>query len=378
MTEFARLTGLSPASSAPRRYLWTDAFAVCNFLGLYQETGGEEFKDLALKLVDQVQDTLGRHRKDDSRTGWISGLDEQDGRLHPTKGGLRIGKQLQERGSSDPFNERLEWDRDGQYYHYLTKWMHALNRVSRVTRDLKYNTWAVELAKTAHARFVSASSYGGPKGMYWKMSIDLSFALVPSMGQHDPLDGFVTYNELQATAAKDPKKSMGNDLRAEIFDIANICEGRSWATDDPLGIGGLLFDACRVAQLIVSGNLEQAGLLETLLESSLIGLDSFVKENSLKLPAGYRLAFRELGLSIGLQAVEKIRELIEQKSGLLRKKDSLQAVVKSLSRYAELREIIDKFWLEEANREADSWIAHHDINWVMLATSLAPDGFLEL
>ena len=91
MTEFARLTGLSPASSAPRRYLWTDAFAVCNFLGLYQETGGEEFKDLALKLVDQVQDTLGRHRKDDSRTGWISGLDEQDGRLHPTKGGLRIG-----------------------------------------------------------------------------------------------------------------------------------------------------------------------------------------------------------------------------------------------------------------------------------------------
>ena len=378
MTEFARLTGLSPASSAPRRYLWTDAFAVCNFLGLYQETGGEEFKDLALKLVDQVQDTLGRHRKDDSRTGWISGLDEQDGRLHPTKGGLRIGKQLQERGSSDPFNERLEWDRDGQYYHYLTKWMHALNRVSRVTRDLKYNTWAVELAKTAHARFVSASSYGGPKGMYWKMSIDLSFALVPSMGQHDPLDGFVTYNELQATAAKDPKKSMGNDLRAEIFDIANICEGKSWATDDPLGIGGLLFDACRVAQLIVSGNLEQAGLLETLLESSLIGLDSFVKENSLKLPAGYRLAFRELGLSIGLQAVEKIRELIEQKSGLLRKKDSLQAVVKSLSRYAELREIIDKFWLEEANREADSWIAHHDINRVMLATSLAPDGFLEL
>jgi hypothetical protein len=47
MTEFARETGLSPASNTPRRYLWTDAFAVCNFLGLYQETGGEEFKDLA-------------------------------------------------------------------------------------------------------------------------------------------------------------------------------------------------------------------------------------------------------------------------------------------------------------------------------------------
>jgi hypothetical protein len=378
MTEFARLTGLSPASSAPRRYLWTDVFAVCNLLGLYQETGGEEFKDLALKLVDQVHNTLGRHRKDDSRTGWISGLDEEEGRLHPTKGGLRIGKKLQERGASVPFNERLEWDRDGQYYHYLTKWMHALNRVSRVTGNLKYNIWAVELAKTAHASFVYASSSGGPKRMYWKMSIDLSLPLVPSMGQHDPLDGFVTYNELQATAAKDPKRSMGNDLRAEIIDIANICEGRSWTTDDPLGIGGLLFDAYRVAQLMISGNLEQAGLLETILESCLIGLDSFVKENSLKLPASFRLAFRELGLSIGLQAVEKIRELIEQKSGLLREKDLLLSLLKTLSRYAGLKEIIEKFWLEKINREADSWITHHDINWVMLATSLAPDGLLEL
>ena len=113
MTEFARLTGLSPASNAPRRYLWTDAFAVCNFLGLYQDTEGKEFKDLALHLVDQVHSVLGRHRHDDQRAGWISGLDEQDGRLHPTKGGLRIGKQLKERSPGDPINERLEWDRDG-------------------------------------------------------------------------------------------------------------------------------------------------------------------------------------------------------------------------------------------------------------------------
>ena len=36
--------------------------------------------------------------------------------------------------------------------------------------------------------------------MYWKMSIDLSRPLVASMGQHDPLDGFVTCAELDATA----------------------------------------------------------------------------------------------------------------------------------------------------------------------------------
>ena len=171
---------------------------------------------------------------------------------------------------------------------------------------------------------------------------------------------------------------MVRDLHAEIADMADICEGRSWATDDPLGIGSLLFDACRVAQLIASGNLEKPGLLETLLESSLIGLESFVRENSLKLPVGYRLAFRELGLSIGLRAVEKVRGLIDQKSGPLRKNDSLPSLLKALSRYAGLRETIETFWLERTNRESASWTAHRDINRVMLATSLAPDGFLKL
>ena len=83
MTDFARLTGLSPASGTLRRYSWTDASAVCNFLGLYEETGNEESKDLSLQLVDQVHNVLGRHRHDDPRTGWISGLDEEEGRLNP-------------------------------------------------------------------------------------------------------------------------------------------------------------------------------------------------------------------------------------------------------------------------------------------------------
>ncbi|MEA3428774.1 MAG: hypothetical protein U9Q84_06115, partial [Thermodesulfobacteriota bacterium] len=48
MTEFAFLTGLSPAGKAPRRYLWTDAFAVCNFLDLYLQTGDDKYKNLAL------------------------------------------------------------------------------------------------------------------------------------------------------------------------------------------------------------------------------------------------------------------------------------------------------------------------------------------
>ena len=31
--------------------------------------------------------------------------------------------------------------------------------------------------------------------------------------------------------------------------MARICEGKSWITDDPLGLGGLLCDAYRAAQL---------------------------------------------------------------------------------------------------------------------------------
>ncbi len=97
MLDFARLTGLAPADAHPRRYLWTDAFAVCNYLELFRRTNDKTYWNLSLRLVDQVHHTLGRHRDDDPRCGWISGLDEQEGELHPTRRGLRIGKKLNER-----------------------------------------------------------------------------------------------------------------------------------------------------------------------------------------------------------------------------------------------------------------------------------------
>jgi len=378
MTEFNNQTGLSPAKNVPRRYLWTDAFAVCNFLELYRQTSDEKYKNLALRLVDQVHNILGRHREDDPRTGWISGLDEVEGKIHPAKGGLRIGKEMNERRPADPFDERLEWDRDGQYYHYLTKWMHALNRVSRVTGDANYNTLAIELAKTAHARFTYVPLSGGQKRMYWKMSIDLSYPLIKSMGHHDPLDGFITYYQLQATGVKDSENSTWPDLSAEITEMANICEGKNWATDDPLGLGGLLCDAFRVAQLIINENFEKTDLLEILLYSSLLGLESYTRNNPLKLPAEYRLAFRELGLSIGLKAVDKLQGLIEENPDLFNKKHLLPSRIETLMRYAPFSEIIEMFWLEPINRRANSWTEHRDINMVMLATSLAPNGYLTI
>ena len=132
MAAFARRTGLSPAADNPQRYLWTDAFAVCNFLELFERTRDERYCRCATELIDQVHRVLGRFRRDEGRTGWISGLDEEGGRRHPTLGGLRIGKPLKERGADEVIDEQLEWERDGQYFHYLTKWMHALCQVAFV------------------------------------------------------------------------------------------------------------------------------------------------------------------------------------------------------------------------------------------------------
>jgi hypothetical protein len=377
MIEFARLTGLAPAGRAPRRYLWTDAFAVCNYLELYRQMGDGTYKHLALLLVDQVHNVLGRHREDDPRSGWISGLEDQEGRVHPTRGGLRIGKTIRERGPDDALDDRLEWERDGQYYHYLTKWMHALHRVSRVTGDATYHNWAIELAKTAHVKFIYGAA-GGQKRMYWKMSIDLSYPLVLAMGQHDPLDGYITYNQLQSTTDQGSHQSALPDLHKEIVDMAQICEGKSWVTDDPLGIGGLLCDAYKVAQMMASERFERTDLLSELLDASKSGLASYAKMNHLQLPADYRLAFRELGLSIGLRAVDRLRGLIEKEPGFLPGKSRLEGQSEALMQYAPLAEVIEGFWLDHSNRKAGSWSEHRDINMVMLATSLAPDGYLTL
>ena len=375
MNEFANQTGLS-SEKAPRRYLWTDAFAVCNFLELHHRTGDETYKQLALRLVDQVHHVLGRHRDDDSRSGWISGLSDKEGEKHPTKGGLRIGKELNERKPGEPLDSYLEWHQDGQYYHYLTKWMHALNRVSQVTRNPTYNHWAIELAKTANAHFTYNSPFSGKKSVYWKMSIDLSRPLVSSMGQHDPLDGFITYNQLQATTSEYHTSA---DLKSEIADMATILEGMQLITDDPLGIGGLLCNAYEVAQLVLNKYWKRTDLTVDLLRASEAGLETYLNTKPMQFSADHRLAFRELGLSLGLHAVESLQELISEKPDLFIGEHDLYSLTESLLlRYAPLIQDIEEFWLRPTNRQANSWKDHVDINIVMLATSLIPEGYLGL
>jgi ADP-glucose pyrophosphorylase len=64
------------------------------------------------------------------------------------------------------------------------------------------------------------------------------------------------------------------------------------------------------------------------------------------------LAFREFGLAIGLQAAKNMGVLDEY--------------------WASIDEI-NSYWLQNSD-----WTEHEDINRVMLATSLEPDGFLSI
>lgn len=356
MLRFAERTGLS-GRHAPRRYLWTDAFAVCNFIGLARHTGQPRYHALGAELVDQVNRTLGRHRDDDERTGWLSGLDDAAGALRPTAGGLRIGKPRPERAADEIFVERLEWDRDGQYFHYLTKWMFALERYARATRHDPPLVWARELANTAYHAFAREGR------MYWKMSIDLTRPLVDTMGQHDPLDGLVTCLELEATS-----RELGcpplPPLDGAIAAFSKLVDRRSLLTADPLGLGGLLLDTYRVA------SLESAPreLAPAMLDAAASGLEFYVALRELSLPAKRRLAFRELGLAIGLAAFAQLPRTTRA--------DAREACAR-LDRYVGLREQIESFWVRPEHRLGQTWTDHADINDVMLATAMVPDGVLE-
>lgn len=378
MTGFAERTGLTTPPRPPRRYLWTDAFAVCNYLELFRQTGRAQYQHDALSLMHQVHTVLGQHREDDLRHGWISGLNEQEGEQHPTQGGLRIGKELNERRPDERFDEGLEWIRDGQYFHYLTKWMHALNCLARETEDPVYNRWAVDLAKTTHAHFTYQPRGGGPKRLYWKMSVDLSYPLVTSMGQHDPLDGLITYQQLQATAIRFFSRSTESPLDTEIAEMADMCEGLSWTTNDALGIGGLLTDACRLSQIMIEAGLQESNRVASLLQDAEVSLKAFVQHSPLNASAESRLAFRELGLSIGLHAILRMQGIIGGHPTTFSNPQELNARLSGLVRFLPMVQRIESFWLESHNQQSQSWTAHRDINSVMLATSLAPDGYLIL
>lgn len=374
MTGFAARTGVEPPRAQPGRYLWTDAFAVCNLLELHRLTGEPRWLRLAQALVDQVHTTLGRHRGDDGRSGWLSDLPEAEGRNHPTIAGLRIGKPLPERRAGEPADERREWDSDGQYFHYLTRWMHALARVAHATDDPVRLRQAVELAHAAHAKFRWSPRGSGRGALHWKMSIDLTRPLVAAMGHHDPLDGLITLLELRAACGAFPRV-VPPQLDGAIADLREIHGDSDCATADALGIGGLLTGACTLAQLLADGQADDDDLLVAQLQGAATGLHELLAGPSLQHSPAHRLAFRELGLAIGLQAIPQLHTLAAA-TPTAGWQAAVRPLLSALDRFTPLADGIVACWMRPENQATPAFQQHLDIDEVMLATALVPGGHL--
>lgn len=359
--DFTGRTGLIPGKGDPaKRYLWTDAFAVNCLFALYHLTGARSYRSQALELIDLVHLHLGKYHPDDHRQGWISGLSEEKAEFHPTAGGLRIGKRLPERKEDQGFDERLEWERDGQYFHYLTKWIYALLQAEKESQDHKYSRWAAELLSAASAFIVNGTQ--DPK-MYWKMNTDLSAPLVSSMGAHDPLEGLICTTSI---LRRFPDRVSQFDYMLRSFEA--MCSQQLWTTSDPLGIGGLLTDSIKAISLEkeavpVSLNSEE------LLEESIQSINHYQRMD-LNAGAGQRLAFRECGLSLGIRILKGIKEKLE-----INKISHAQ-----MQAYELLANEIEDFWLDPENQKSVTWREHLDINSVSLAASLIacrePEVFL--
>jgi hypothetical protein len=252
------------------RYLWTDAFGVVNFLTLHQTTGDETYLLLAKNLVKVVHDIQGRTRDGKSR---LPGAPDDN----PLGGGLRIGK--------------TDADDDGQYHHYLTLWMFALNRVSIVAHEPQYNGQAIQLAKAIQPRFFVGKNTDHPR-MVWKIATDMSHPLVKSQGNLDPIDGYVTMRILQASVREGDQR-----LDEEIKDYKKVMEGKGehFVSSDTLDLGMSAWSSHWLA-----GKEEWATKLQ---KQTLRQLEEVLSSRG-RMLGGSRLAFRDFGACLGARVCE--------------------------------------------------------------------------
>lgn len=314
------------------RYLWTDGFAVVNFLTLHKVTGDDRYLILATNLIKTVHNILGYTRDGKSR---LPGATDN----HPLNGGLRIGKH----GASGP-------DGDGQYFHYLTVWMFALNRMTLATGNRWYNDQAVSMARAVLPHFMTQTSYPRPR-MYWKLSTDLSRPLVLSEGNLDPIDGYVTYKLLQETSG-DP-----DTLKDEIAALKKIVDTKwqDYSSSDTLDLGMTLWTAHWLAA--------EEEWAATLSRRATHCLRRLVQHGHFEESTRRRLAFREFGTALGIRAALRVPR--EETDGEL-------AAIKDLP------DRICKLWEDEGlvpvpTRQQQGRMAElMPITAVMYATALIP------
>jgi hypothetical protein len=136
--------------------------------------------------------------------------------------GLRIGKE-----TSRPVTD-YGMRYDGQYWHYIDKWLWALQRAGRGEE-------AIAIAQTCFPYFFDS----GGNGMRWELSVDATPApgLERVYGSNsDTLSALIVFKLLQGDD--------GSIMKKEIGMLQDALHGYKFRmTDDPLGFGlDLMFD----------------------------------------------------------------------------------------------------------------------------------------
>ena len=230
------------AAEAPggqRRYLWTDAFAVLNLVtdaarcGDEGDEGGARPLEAALALVETTTRTLGSPRAPDlpmapseyplfTLDPVVPQTPHRANGRKPRWRGLRIGKRLAAK-SSDPGMAL-----DGQYFHYVDKWLVALARLASELpeddpRRVRVATEAVHVVKDVHPHFIEREPFingpsidafsadrdarqetrvGAPIGVRWKINADASpvVGLPRARPSSDAVSGSIAYGLVDRAA----------------------------------------------------------------------------------------------------------------------------------------------------------------------------------
>ncbi|KAI0012394.1 hypothetical protein F4779DRAFT_614599 [Xylariaceae sp. FL0662B] len=331
----------SPGAGGHRgRYLWTDAFGVINFITLSREkrSQGPAYLARARTLAETVHAVLGSTRDGTAR---LPGATADA----PLNGGLRIGKAE----SAGP-------DGDGQYHHYLTLWMFALNRLALATGEARWNDLAIQLAKAVHPHFMTRRPGSGPgrETMVWKISTDMRRVLVPSKGHLDDVDGFVVFRLLQETRRRHfHDDAPAVSLDDEIDDYRRIMaqDPNRSLSGDPLDLGMSMWVAHLDRVAAWSRALAADGLR--------VARERFLPASRAPLTARTRyarLAFREFGACMGIKCYFGDRDGDEAFRPLL---EGAEAVL--------------NVWEEKLDEGGDEDL--RPINLVMYAAALIPGAF---
>lgn len=318
-----QLMGALAQRTENARRLDVDALALGNELMLAALKRPGNFLERARQRVDKVHEVLARHRPDSGRTGWLSGLNESEARMHPTRGGLRSGLL---KGPAP--------DGDEQCFHHLTLWMSALERLFRVTGLPNYLTWSQDLAEASYQAFVYQTA-AGPR-MHSKLSCDLRQTPSAETDPLDPLDGLVTFMRIHNT---------GGGFEEECADFSQILENTDISSREPQALGRMLRDSAELRPYPDMESLSSG--LVALAVQGLAEVAGGFEESRQREPAG------ELALAWGLERVARTprhRAL--------------------LGNYRKLSEELIGYWSQESNCQSSEWLADRDLNEALLAGAL--------